>query len=610
MSDLMNRALDSSFGESRSRRRLGAVVVLCAVIVLCGCEGPEAPETPTTQGAVKAGHTPATVPVRVRVAVKMPGASPEHVEQDVTVRIEVAVMAVTNVAEVRSVSREGVSEVDVEFAPDVVADEAAAAVWRAVASASAALPADSEEPIVTLMDAGPLAASIAVYGDVSGNALYETADKLRDGLASVPDIGRVELIGEPSEVRIEVSGESLHRYGLTMDDIQKAVRGRSILLHGSTVTRPVGQGATDIGQVVVAKVGGKVVRLADVARISEGLSGETTVRISGKAGALVQVHMLQGRDAAAVLQGVRAAVARHESRIPKGVRVDIHDCSPTGPKAAPLLRVTGDCPGMAAKDVERRVTGPIGLILREIEGVASIHTVSRPGRSMIHVVLKHGTDLGMTVRGIWVEFTNQRPAIGGADVRLTVEPVPRIPIGRIDVRGGTSADDRLKTAERLRQDLVSGIGVARVDAPVLTPSRPTYEMAVKRKRIAALGLTAKDVTNRVRASLGAQETVIESTSGRLRIVMQRGPGRPSELKIRVRGRQIPLNELVELQIQSRQPAAQRVNGKPCVTLAVFGNGVKKTGAIVDAVRTLVARAVDRSGGSIEIKFQAAALSGG
>lgn len=584
-----------------------AVVALCAASVVCGCEGPQAPESPATQGAAEVDHRPALPSARVRVAVELPGASPGQIEQDVTVKIEAAAMALTHVTEVRSVSREGVSEVDVAFAPDVAADEAMAAVRRAVASASAALPADAEEPTVTLMDTGPLAARIAVYGDVSNTALHATASRLRDRLMSIGGVGRVKLIGEPSEVRIEVSREALHRHGLTVKNVHQAIRARGVPPGGSTATRPVGQVATDMGRLVVAKVGAKTIRLADVAEISKGLSGETIVRVSGKPGALVQVHVLRGQDPAALARRIRAAVAGHQAQIPKGVRIDTYDCSPAGRHAGPLLRVAGDCPGIPIEDVEQRVTGPMRRRLQEIEGATSIATVSLPGRSIVHVPFKRGTELPIAIGLVRAELDEQPPAA------WTIEPIPSIPIGRVDVCGGASADVRLTTAERLRQELGSVVGVARVDAPPLAPGKPMLEMAMKRERIAALGLTAKDVTDQVRSSLGAQETVIESASGRLRIVMRLRWDRGADvggLKILAGGRHVPLNELVELRRQSRQSATQRVNARPCITLALFGNGVGKTEAVIDTVRKLAARAVDRSGDSLEITFRAAELSGG
>ena len=581
------------------------VVALWAVTAVCGCEEPEDPDTPATQ------WVETTIPARVRVSVRMPGAPAEDIEQNVTAHIEMDVMALPGVAEVRSVSREGISEVDVEFAPRVVADEAVEAVQRAVASINVVLPEDMEAPVVTLMDTGPLAVSIAVHGRLSNAALHALADTLRDRLMSVAGVGRVELTRESFEVRIALSAEALRKYDLPVKAVHQAIRTGSSRPLGSTAIRPVGQHATDVGQIVVAKAGGMVVRLADVARISEGLSDKTTVRIAGKAGALARVHAFQGQDPAAVAQRVRAAVAGFTSQVPEGVRIDIHDCSPASGQGGPLLRVATECPDVPVEAIERDLTGPIGRRLGKIGGVTNIATVSSPGRSMVQVSFDHSTDLQMAIRRVRSELNKRQPAtIGGA--APTVEPVPGIPIGRIDVRGGASADDQTKTALPLQRAMYSIVGIARVDAPALELRNRVYEMIVKRERIAAFGLTMEGVTNQARSLLGSRDTVIESASGPLRVVMPPRPGGGLDLDGMVMlagGRRVPLTELVDFQMVSRPSAVQHVNARRCITLELFGDGARKTEAIIDAVRKLMARAAQSNGGSVEITFQPAAING-
>jgi len=594
-------------------RILLAAVALWAMTAVCGCKGHQAPEAPATQQAAGTSGSPAPAPARVKVTVALPGASAEQIERDVTVKIEAAVMKLANLGEVRSISREGVSQVYVEFAPGIAADEAIAAVRAGVNTLTAdALPADAEDPIVALTDTGPLAASIVVYGDISDHSLHKLADELRGLIAWVAGVGRAELIAKAYEIAITVSPENLRKYGLTVTDINRALGSRPIP-GGEPVaaaTRPDDQGVTDWGHVVVAKAGGKAIRLADVAEISEDESCGTTVRVGGKPGALVHVYARQGQDPSAVTRGIRAAVARYKSRMPESVRVDVHDFSPAGREVAPLIRVAVDCAHIPAREIEPYVTYRLGAILVDIEGATSIITVSSPGRSVAQVSFDRGTDLPTALSRVSGRMKEGRNQIRGV-AAATIEPVPSVPIGRIDVRGGASADDRLKTAARLRRELVSIPGIARVEAPSLGPSKPVFEMVLNRRRIAALGLTDKGVVNYLRQALSlGRGAVIQSPSGRVRVVMSRSRTRDLDevrnLRMFARDRHVPMTELVEFRIGAQQSAAQRVDGRSCVTLEIFGDGVRQTEAIIEAIRKLAARAGETGGDPVAVDFHPAA----
>ena len=572
-------------------RVLLVATALCAVTVFCGCEGGGAPETPTTQ-------EPAA-PVFVRVTVNQPGGAAVDIEQAVTVKIEAAVMAMADVGEVRSVSREGVSEVDVEFAPGVAMAEAVAAVRRAVESRAPDLPVDSEQPIVEL-EVGPLSAGIAIYGEASYVFLHKLADEFRGRLASVTGVGRAELIGEGAEmeIRIELPPELLRKYDLTLDSVQKAIRSS-------------GQGGGEaLAQVVVGHSGGAEIRLADIADIREGNYSETIVDVDGKGGAWVHVYAHQRQDPSAVAKAVRAAAAGYRPQLPNGVRMGVYDCSAAG--RAPLVRVTAVCPHLPAEAVRRHLTSTLASILKMIEGVASVSTVSSRDRSEALVAFERGTVLREAVDRTREELTRERDHIGAPPGGLTVEPVPPVPIGRFDVFGGASADNRLTKAMRLRTTLRAVEGIARVDAPDLEPGRPALELVMKRQAMAAYGLTEKALTAAIWSSFYGYGDVIKSGSRRLRIVGPRPPaGGPGldRLMIRVKdGRHVPLSELADVKRARQRPAISRVDGRRCITLEIFANDPREAASIVEKASSLAAAATDKSAGSerIEVRFRSRA----
>jgi HAE1 family hydrophobic/amphiphilic exporter-1 len=91
------------------------------------------------------------VPV-VSIVTVHAGASPETVEREVSKRIEEAVNPIAGVRHVGSVSREGVSQVWVEFQLEVDPDEAAQEARARIAAVRGQLPGGIDEPIVEKLD--------------------------------------------------------------------------------------------------------------------------------------------------------------------------------------------------------------------------------------------------------------------------------------------------------------------------------------------------------------------------------------------------------------------------------------------------------------------------
>src|SRR5687768_10954545 len=87
------------------------------------------------------------VPV-ISIVTVYPGASPETVEREVSRRLEEAVNPIAGVRHVGSISREGVSQVWVEFELEVDPDGAAQDARAKIGAVRGELPLAVEEPII------------------------------------------------------------------------------------------------------------------------------------------------------------------------------------------------------------------------------------------------------------------------------------------------------------------------------------------------------------------------------------------------------------------------------------------------------------------------------
>src|SRR5262245_53461316 len=148
----------------------------------------------------------------VTVTTIYPGAGPEEMETLVTDKIEEVVAAVNNVDHITSVSRDGQSQVQVQFSLAANDDSALSDVRAKVDALTAQLPQDAEKPIITKLDvtAQPVVL-IGFTGPVSLRDLKHLADKqISERLQRVPGVAAVTVVGgEDREIRVAVDGAKL-----------------------------------------------------------------------------------------------------------------------------------------------------------------------------------------------------------------------------------------------------------------------------------------------------------------------------------------------------------------------------------------------------------------
>ncbi|WP_411819902.1 efflux RND transporter permease subunit [Hyphococcus formosus] len=235
------------------------------------------------------------------VSVSWPGASPLEVEEQIVLRIEEAIADVDGVEHVTATAREGVGRVNIEGIDTVDATFFLNEIKNRVDGIST-FPQDAYPPVVSQWRSLDPAQFIALYGDVETRELYRTARDLRDELSQIPNGSPlVDMWGVvPEEVSIEVSEDSLRRYGLTFDDVSRAIRGSSLNLSGGQVrtdtgniqvaTRNLADTAEEFEEIVIRQnPDGSTIRIRDVATVIDGfadvkarreMNGQPTVNLA------------------------------------------------------------------------------------------------------------------------------------------------------------------------------------------------------------------------------------------------------------------------------------------------------------------------------------------
>ncbi|QJB70443.1 efflux RND transporter permease subunit [Parasphingorhabdus halotolerans] len=237
----------------------------------------------------------------VQISVAFPGATPDEIEESIVQKIEEAVEAVDNIKQIKSNAAENTGSVLVELKLGADIDRALDDI-KAEIDQIQTFPDEAEEPDVRELTSRQSVVRIAIFGDVSEAALKETASRLEEALAALPEISYVDTSSiRDYEVSIEVPQNTLQALGLSLNDISRTVAASSLDSPAGSINtdseevrvRTIGQNYNqqnfeDI--VLVSNSDGALIRLGQVADIRDEFQDSDLVSLyNGKPVAFVEV---------------------------------------------------------------------------------------------------------------------------------------------------------------------------------------------------------------------------------------------------------------------------------------------------------------------------------
>ena len=176
----------------------------------------------------------------INISVIYRGASPEEVEEGICMRIEEALQGLNGIDRIQSIAQEGMGVVIVEVTPGVDVRSVLNDV-KAQVDAISTFPEESEKPIVREVLPRRQIIGVALYGEVDERTLRTLGEEVRDEITQLPGITSAELIARSFEISIEVSEEALRRYGLTFDEVARAVRNYSVNIPAGSIKSEAGE---------------------------------------------------------------------------------------------------------------------------------------------------------------------------------------------------------------------------------------------------------------------------------------------------------------------------------------------------------------------------------
>ena len=273
---------------------------------------------------------------QVTVITEAPGMAPVEVEQLVTFPIESSMMGLPYTAEVRSISKLGLSMVTIVFADSVDNYFARQLVNERLNEARGRIPAGLEPAL------GPVATAFGeVYRYTLEGEGYSTMElktlhdwEIKYQLQAVPGVADINTWGgHTRQYEIEVDPYRLHARGLTLRDVFERVRennhnfGGGFVEHASEQYTVRGLGRIgserDLGAIVLAAHQGTAVYLRDVADVKIGqMPRQGAVTRDGKGETVSgMVIMLRGQNSKTVIERVKQALDGIRRSLPEGVSI-------------------------------------------------------------------------------------------------------------------------------------------------------------------------------------------------------------------------------------------------------------------------------------------------
>ncbi len=273
----------------------------------------------------------------VNVTTRLPGASPEEMETDVTNKVEEAVNTISGIDTLTSQSSEGFSQVSIRFVLEKDLNVAAQDVRDKINRILADLPSGINPPIISKLDPGAVPVlTLALSSDRPIRDITEYADKiLKRQLDGTPGVGEVNIVGgRARQINVWIDPPRLNAYRLSTTDVIRALQAQNIQAPGGSIDqgtqrltlRTLGRVESIAGlqQLMIANRSGAPVTLADVARVEDGaVDRETIATVNGRPAVTLDIVKQSGTNTLNVVRDIKARLAPLESALPPGYRLQI-----------------------------------------------------------------------------------------------------------------------------------------------------------------------------------------------------------------------------------------------------------------------------------------------
>jgi len=302
----------------------------------------------------------------IQVSAALPGASPENMASSVATPLEKQFSHIAGITSMSSKNSLGVTSIRLTFDMSRDVDGAARDVEAAINAARSYLPSNLPvNPTYRKIDSAraPVLVLNLRSKTAASGVLYDTASSIiQQKISQINGVGQVTILGGSlPAVRIDLNPQQLSHYGLGLQDVasvisaQNANRPKGQISDENTITDITANDqiskARDYAPLVVASKDHSVVRLKDIATISDSVENVRSVAyVNGKESVSLLVYCSPGANVISTVDEIKRQLPSIRSSIPSNQQ----------------LLVTGDLTTTiraSVKDVEAALVLSIGLVV-------------------------------------------------------------------------------------------------------------------------------------------------------------------------------------------------------------------------------------------------------
>ena len=268
----------------------------------------------------------------VLVTVPYPGATPDEVEEGICQKVEEACRSVAGIKKITSVAQEGMGYCVFELQDSIKDVQKTLGEIRSEVERIPSMPELAEDPKIEQVTLRTPAIKVGVLapqnaaGDITSELeLRDVAEVVRDDLLALPAVSAANLIGAKDfQIDIEISEETLRKYGLSLQKVAEIVRRENLELPGGTIRSERGEillrgknkryvGAEIAKLPLITLPDGLVLTVGDLGTVRDEFADiASTNQINGRPGMVVSIDRSSGEDLLAMVAAVKKYVAGAE----------------------------------------------------------------------------------------------------------------------------------------------------------------------------------------------------------------------------------------------------------------------------------------------------------
>ena len=276
-----------------------------------------------------------TVPV-VSAITFYTGAGPLDMEQSVTTFIERGVSSVNDVDYVQSTTREGISQVRINFNWKANLDVGLVDVVQRVNRIMNQLPTGVSQPIVLRFDINSMSVcNIAVSGDMDQRDLYDLAfNTIEPQIEHLPGVATAPVLGgRIREIHVTIDRNRIQALQIPVQNVLNAVANSNLIIPSgdlktgkfdySLKTESRFNLVKPLENVVIQTINSVPIHIKDIGTVEDSYQEQTEIiRVNGKPGLTLAVQKLSSANTTDVVDNVLKALPKLKG-VPPNVQMTL-----------------------------------------------------------------------------------------------------------------------------------------------------------------------------------------------------------------------------------------------------------------------------------------------